>query len=109
MTTVAHRRPTSADAQRLEAQRASIELFAGGGGLALGLHQAGFQHVAVNEIDSRSLETLEANVGSENSPAGSWPLVPGDVRQQEWHGLANQVTLCAGGAPCQPFSVGGVH
>ncbi len=34
--------------------RTSIELFAGGGGMALGLHEAGFRHIAVNELDERS-------------------------------------------------------
>lgn len=88
----------------------SIELFAGGGGLALGLHQAGFRHLAVNERDGRSLDTLTAN---QASPAAAvlrrWPLLPGDVRQQPWDEYQDQVTLVAGGAPCQPFSIGGVH
>lgn len=88
----------------------SIELFTGGGGMALGLHQAGFEHLAVNEIDSRSLETLTANLnGSYLGEEGAWPLLPGDVREQPWSAFEDQVTLCAGGAPCQPFSLGGVH
>jgi DNA (cytosine-5)-methyltransferase 1 len=88
----------------------SIELFSGGGGMALGLHQAGFEHLAVNEIDSRSLGTLSANL--ERSHPGideAWPLLPGDVRAQPWGAFANQISLCAGGAPCQPFSLGGIH
>jgi DNA (cytosine-5)-methyltransferase 1 len=88
----------------------SIELFTGGGGMALGLHQAGFEHLAVNEIDSRSLGTLSANL--ERSHPGideAWPLLPGDVRAQPWGAFANQISLCAGGAPCQPFSLGGIH
>src|SRR5215469_4380890 len=88
----------------------SIELFTGGGGMALGLHQAGFEHLAVNEIDGRSLETLSANL--DRSALGeepAWPLLPGDVREQPWSAFTNQIALCAGGAPCQPFSLGGVH
>lgn len=88
----------------------SIELFTGGGGMALGLHQAGFEHLAVNEIDSRSLGTLSANL--ERAHPGideAWPLLPGDVRAQPWGAFANQISLCAGGAPCQPFSLGGIH
>jgi len=88
----------------------SIELFTGGGGMALGLHQAGFEHLAVNEIDRRSLETLSANLAAADFGEGQpWPLLPGDVREQPWKAFADQVALCAGGAPCQPFSLGGVH
>ncbi|HET7121413.1 MAG TPA: DNA cytosine methyltransferase [Solirubrobacterales bacterium] len=88
----------------------SIELFTGGGGMALGLHQAGFEHLAVNEIDGRSLETLSANLhGPCLGDDGAWPLLSGDVREQPWSAFTNQVTLCAGGAPCQPFSLGGIH
>ena len=39
----------------------SIELFAGAGGLALGLEQAGLHHVAVNEFNHTACETLKAN------------------------------------------------
>lgn len=88
----------------------SIELFTGGGGMALGLHQAGFEHLAVNEIDDRSLETLSANLNGPGLDAGRpWPLLPGDVREQPWGAFADQIALCAGGAPCQPFSLGGIH
>jgi DNA (cytosine-5)-methyltransferase 1 len=87
----------------------SIELFTGGGGMALGLHQAGFEHLAVNEIDVRSLETLSANLGGTHLDESIWPLLPGDVRQQSWDSFQSEVTLCAGGAPCQPFSLGGIH
>lgn len=91
-------------------ERTSIELFAGGGGLALGLHRAGFRHVAVNELDVRSLETLRANYASATRPVRKrWPLLEGDVRAQPWSRYRDQVTLLAGGAPCQPFSIGGVH
>jgi DNA (cytosine-5)-methyltransferase 1 len=88
----------------------SIELFTGGGGMALGLHQAGFEHLAVNEIDGRSLQTLSKNLGAAHfEDERSWPLLPGDVREQPWKAFTNQVALCAGGAPCQPFSLGGIH
>ena len=39
----------------------SLELFSGAGGLALGLQQAGFQHVAVIERDPNSCETILLN------------------------------------------------
>ena len=39
----------------------SIELFAGGGGLALAMRRAGFRHLLVNENAPRAHETLSAN------------------------------------------------
>ncbi len=85
----------------------TIELFAGGGGLALGLHNAGFQPVAVVERDQDSCHTLAEN----------WHRVMGhgvrlfnkDVRHVEFAGWADRVELVSGGPPCQPFSIGGKH
>lgn len=94
----------------LAADRTSIELFAGGGGMALGLHQAGLRHIAVNERDERSLDTLKTNLGSAKRAARKrWPIMPGDVKAHRWDRYVGQTTLIAGGAPCQPFSVGGIH
>lgn len=87
----------------------SIELFAGGGGMALGLHQAGFEHLAVNELDTRSLGTLRSNAPNLPRRRMSWPILGGDVREQSWSTFQDEVALCAGGAPCQPFSLGGAH
>ena len=42
----------------------SIELFSGAGGLALGLHQAGFSPAALLELDKNSCNTLNANIVS---------------------------------------------
>ena len=50
----------------------SIEICAGAGGQALGLEQAGFDHVAVVEIDHHACNTLR-----ENRP--SWNVIEGDV------------------------------
>lgn len=110
VTTTAAPVPAPTQARALVSERTSIELFAGGGGLALGLHQAGFHHLAVNERDQRSLETLKANHGGAHLRVRNrWPLLPGDVRSQPWDRFQGQATIVAGGAPCQPFSIGGVH
>ncbi|MDP3732978.1 MAG: MerR family DNA-binding transcriptional regulator, partial [Candidatus Daviesbacteria bacterium] len=39
----------------------SIELFAGAGGTALGLENAGINHILLNEIDKNCVETLKKN------------------------------------------------
>jgi DNA (cytosine-5)-methyltransferase 1 len=85
----------------------TIELFAGGGGLALGLHQAGFDPVAVVERDKDSCQTL----------ADNWHRAMGhdlhvfneDVRRVQFQDWQDRVELVSGGPPCQPFSVGGKH
>jgi DNA (cytosine-5)-methyltransferase 1 len=73
--------------------------------MALGLAQSGFAHVAVNEIDGRSNNTLLVNRGG----TSAWPMLPGDCAQQPWSDFRGAATVVAGGAPCQPFSIGGVH
>jgi len=90
----------------------SIELFAGGGGLALGVHEAGFQHLLVSELDRRACETLRENVAEDFESLtndGRWPLLAGDVAAIDWSSFEGRVDLLAGGAPCQPFSLGGRH
>jgi DNA (cytosine-5)-methyltransferase 1 len=95
----------------------SIELFAGGGGMALGLHLAGFEHLALVEWDARACLTLQANSVSIDPERGGPPWADdsvgeGDVRQYAAELAAHPtagVDLVAGGPPCQPFSLGGVH
>ncbi|WNG93675.1 DNA cytosine methyltransferase [Mycobacterium sp. ITM-2016-00318] len=85
----------------------SVELFAGGGGLALGSHRAGFSTEVVAEWNRWCCDTLR-----ENRDAG-FPLVQGvdvregDVRDVDWSKIADGVDLVSGGPPCQPFSAGG--
>ena len=77
----------------------SVELCAGGGGQALGLEQAGFDHVALVEIDKHSCETLR-----QNRP--TWNVINEDLRTFEGSPYRG-VDLVAGGLPCPPFSVAG--
>jgi len=78
----------------------SIELFVGGGGLALGVAQAGFEPQLLVEWDKDACETLRRNK--------PWNIVQGDVRKISFHEYED-VDLLAGGPPCQPFSLGGRH
>lgn len=77
-----------------------VELFAGAGGMALGLEAAGFEHVAMIERDLEAVRTLRRNGYGKIAKRADARYV--DFKQ--WMG----VDLVAGGPPCQPFSVGGV-
>ncbi|MGN6201078.1 MAG: DNA cytosine methyltransferase [Solirubrobacterales bacterium] len=94
----------------------SVELFAGGGGLALGLHEAKFRHILVNELNNRACETLRMNLGTDvalpslnGTPPGRWPLAEADIADLDLSLFEGRVDLLAAGAPCQPFSLGGLH
>lgn len=88
----------------------SIELFSGAGGLALGLEEAGFHHVALVERDKNASDTLRLNLEPKNHRQGSWNLVSEDTQAISYSELSNgQVHIVAGGPPCQPFSLGGKH
>ena len=96
-------------------RRTSVELFAGGGGLAMAVNRAGFRPLLVNEFVKHACDTLEANGAvprgeEEKVPAADepWPLVRGDVRDLKMGYLQGEVDLLAGGPPCQPFSLGGI-
>jgi DNA (cytosine-5)-methyltransferase 1 len=86
----------------------TIEICAGAGGQALGLHQAGFEHIALIEIDSHACRTLKHN--NQRLNLGWGEIVEGDVkdfaktRAREFH---QRVDLLAGGVPCPPFSKAG--
>ncbi|MBS4026596.1 MAG: DNA cytosine methyltransferase [Clostridia bacterium] len=77
----------------------SIEICAGAGGQALGLEMAGFEHLALVEIDKYACATLRKN-------RPEWNVIEKDVREFFAKEYQN-VDLLAGGVPCPPFSVAG--
>nr|P50196.1 RecName: Full=Type II methyltransferase M.Eco47II; Short=M.Eco47II; AltName: Full=Cytosine-specific methyltransferase Eco47II; AltName: Full=Modification methylase Eco47II [Escherichia coli]AIB09445.1 DNA-methyltransferase M.Eco47II [Helper vector pRL623]CAA57629.1 site-specific DNA-methyltransferase (cytosine-specific) [Escherichia coli]prf//2115269B methyltransferase Eco47IIM [Escherichia coli] len=77
-----------------------LELFAGAGGMALGLEKAGLKSVLLNEIDSHACKTLRKN-------RPEWNVVEGDVSQVDFTPYRNTVDVLAGGFPCQAFSYAG--
>ncbi len=87
----------------------SVELFAGAGGLAMGISEAGFSHDAVVEWDRHSCQNIRENQRRGTEPFVHWPLHEGDARTFDYSGIAEDVALVAGGPPCQPFSIGGKH
>jgi DNA (cytosine-5)-methyltransferase 1 len=96
----------------------SIELFTGGGGLALAMHNAGFRHLLAVELDKRACQTLLANRADPFDPDAQepesvesrWPLIDGDIHKvREFERFKHGVDVVAGGVPCQPWSLGGAH
>ena len=77
----------------------SIELFSGAGGMALGLANAGFNHVLLNEIDKDACETLRANINDN--------IVNDAIENVDFTKWYQRVNLISGGVPCQPFSHNG--
>jgi DNA (cytosine-5)-methyltransferase 1 len=93
----------------------SIEICAGAGGQALGLEQAGFEHLAAVEIDPWAAETLRTNRPNWNvigpCPGDRPPFDggPGDVKAFSAVSFRGKVDLLAGGVPCPPFSKAGMQ
>ncbi len=86
-----------------------IELFAGAGGLGMGMARAGIEPVLIVERDKWCCGTLELNRTRRRSPAYNWPEVSAvDIRSIEFHKL-KKIDVVSGGPPCQPFSIGGRH
>ncbi|MBG0819407.1 DNA (cytosine-5-)-methyltransferase [Planomonospora sp. ID91781] len=98
----------------------SVEICAGAGGQALGLHQAGFRHRALIEVDTHACMTLEQNL-NELRGRGECKVFKEDLkkftqsseRQPDQFNLSSlgidgeQIDLLAGGVPCPPFSLAG--
>lgn len=87
----------------------SIELFAGAGGLAMGVSLAGFESLAVVEWDRWACDTIRENQKRGYPLVQGFPLWEGDVREFDWLSIPEGIDLLAGGPPCQPFSMGGKH
>jgi DNA (cytosine-5)-methyltransferase 1 len=78
----------------------SIELFAGAGGLAIGLEHAGLNTVLLNEIDKYACETLRKN-------RPQWNVVEASIAALNFEQYRGQVDVVTGGFPCQAFSFAG--
>jgi len=87
----------------------AVELFAGAGGLGMGVALAGFSSKAVLEWDRVACDTLRENGRRGHPLVKDWPVFEGDVRDFAFGTLEDRIDLVAGGPPCQPFSMGGKH
>lgn len=101
-----------------------IDFFSGCGGLSLGLGWAGWNGVFAIEKDPMAYKTFDANLVDECAPYrhfSNWPNwlsreahTIEDVLEdpsiiEHFEALRGQVTLVAGGPPCQGFSVAGAR
>lgn len=77
-----------------------LELFAGAGGLAVGLEKAGIKCTALNEIDKYACQTLRKN-------RPHWNVLEGDIKKFDFSEYKNQIDVVTGGFPCQAFSYAG--
>lgn len=77
-----------------------IELFAGAGGLALGLEEAGIKGLLFNEIDTTCCDTLRTN-------RPDWNVQCQDIHTMDFSEYKGKVDLVSGGFPCQAFSQAG--
>lgn len=85
----------------------SLELFAGAGGLAIGLEQAGFKHIGLVEIDKYAAGTLKSNRPQWNVLNEDVEMVASRDLEEEFGIKKGELELLSGGAPCQSFSYAG--
>lgn len=85
----------------------TIELFAGAGGLALGVEKAGFDTIGLIEFDKDACDTLRKN-------RPNWRVICDDIANiscldlEEYFDIKKgELDLLSGGAPCQAFSYAG--
>ncbi len=76
-----------------------IELFAGAGGLAIGMEKSGFQSLLLNDFDKDSCDTLRRN--------RNWHVEHDDVKNLSFKKFRGKVDVLSGGFPCQAFSYAG--
>ena len=85
----------------------SIELFAGAGGLALGLEKSGFEAIGLIEINKYAAQTLKTN-------RPEWNVINEDIEkissldlEKYFNIKKGELDVLSGGAPCQSFSYAG--
>lgn len=80
----------------------AVDLFAGAGGLSLGLEEAGIKTAYAVEVDQNRAQTFSRRMPETD-------LFCSDVRDFDLRAVRNKVDVVCGGPPCQPFSTGGLR
>lgn len=83
-----------------ESEYTAIDLFAGCGGTALGLENAGLKHLLLNEFDKQASATLRKN-------RPEWNVNDKDIHEVDFSEYKGKVDVVEGGFPCQAFSYAG--
>lgn len=78
----------------------SLEICTGAGGQALGLEWAGFDHIALVELEKDYCDCLRVN-------RSGWNVICEDLHNFDGTPYKGKIDLLAGGVPCPPFSVAG--
>ncbi|MES9901865.1 MAG: DNA cytosine methyltransferase [Sedimenticola sp.] len=87
----------------------SVELFSGAGGLALGMAKSGFQHEMLVEFNRDAVTTLINNHDEGQAQIKDWDIKHDDIKNISFNKYKGNISVIAGGPPCQPFSLGGKH
>ena len=82
-----------------------VDLFAGCGGLSLGLEQAGFTPWFVNEIVEQFANTYKANHELSDEHFFIGDIASLNEHIDDYEELLSDITLVCGGPPCQGFSM----
>lgn len=85
----------------------ALSLFAGAGGLDLGVEQAGFRVGAALEFDSDACDSLRANFPTAAVLHGDVRTISTDEILRAARVRPGEVELLVGGPPCTPFSKSG--
>jgi DNA (cytosine-5-)-methyltransferase len=85
----------------------TIELFAGAGGLALGVEKAGFNTIGLIEIDKNACDTLKLNRPNWNIINENIATISSKDLEKLFSIKKGELELLSGGAPCQAFSYAG--
>lgn len=85
----------------------TIELFAGAGGLALGVEKAGFNTIGLVEFNKDACNTLKKNRPSWNVICDDIANISGQDLEIMFNIKKGELDLLSGGAPCQSFSYAG--
>lgn len=82
-----------------------VDLFAGCGGLSLGLEQAGFSPWFVNEIEEQFCNTYKYNHDLSDEHYFVGDIAKLNEKIEDYSHLLSDITLVCGGPPCQGFSM----